>query len=216
MSMGKLFNIEEIEQAAKAVDREERWFALEGRRFGEHSPMPLKVKVHSGGEAWTRSWTKGAQDYAKSLSPSERRRFAENSANPLTMDADALVKANRAAIRGSGMLVAVALVGPVVGDVDEKLDPVVAKSYGFDKLPASVRALYERMADGTWAIPLQAEPPQEFVASDEQVHRLLAFPDFVNQVANCRRILVDESLESEEEALGNSAGGSASSGLGES
>ncbi len=196
------FDIDKLEQNAKAIEREVRWFPLEGRRFGEHSPMPLKIKISSGGEEWARCWNKGAQAYAKDLSPSERRRFGENAANPLTMDAEALLRANRAAIRGSGMLAAVALVGPVVDDPSKPLSPEYHDVFGAS-LPSEVVAKYKRRSDGMSSYPLQSDPPEDWIASDDQIHRLLAYPDFVNQVANFRRILVDEGAEGEAEALGN-------------
>lgn len=198
-----MLNLDVVESGAKKVDTEERWFALEGRRFGQYAEMPLKVKVRSGGEAWSRAWTRGAQDYSKDLSPGARRRFAESSANPLTMEADALVKANRSAIRGSGALLAVAACGPVVDDPSKPLSPKLAKIYGSETLSASAQAAYQRRPDGLYEIPVSSDPPEEFVATDDQVFRLLAFPDFVNQVANARRMLVEESAEVLEEELGN-------------
>jgi len=202
------FDLEKVEAQADQVDVDERWFPLEGRRFGDTASLPLKVKVASGGEAWQRGWTKGAQAYAKGLSPSERRRFNENATNPLTIDAPALPRANRAAIRESGALLAVALVGPIIDDPDGPLPPDVAEAYGMKSLPKEIRELYRLMTDGRWMIPVQVDPPEAFVASAEQIDRLLKYPDFVNQVGNCRRLLVEEGAEGLEEELGNFVGGS--------
>lgn len=214
MAQNSFFDVSKIDQQAGQVDADLRWFALEGRRFGDTAPLPLKVQVTSGGDDWQRGWTKGAQSYARKLGPGERRRFNENSANPLTIDAAALPVANRAAIRESGALKKVALVGPVVDDLDAPLDSEEARAYGFHRLPEAVKAHYRQRVDGKWQIPIQAEPPGEFLATPEQVDQLLKHSDFVTQVGNARRLLVEEGAEALEEELGNFVGGSAGPGPG--
>jgi hypothetical protein len=203
-----MFNLDQVERQSAEVDQDERWFVLEGRRFGDTSPMPLKVKVRSGGDKWQRGWTKGAQAYAKDLSPSARREFDRGSGNPLTINPDALPRANRAALRESGALLAVAVVGPELDDLDHPMTAAQEKIYGFKKLPASIRPHYLKRTDGKWAIPVQAEPPAEFRASDEQVSHLHKYPEFVNGVGRARQLLVEEGKESLEDELGNFVAGS--------
>lgn len=212
--MTNLFDVDKTLAHAESVERDTRWYPLEGRYFGELSPTPLKVLVTGGGEAWGRAWTEGAQSYAKRLSPSARKAFNKNATNPLTINPDALPPANRRAIEKSGALLRVALLGPELKDPDN-LPQEVQDAYGMKKLPPAVRRLYVLGSDGYWRIPLQADPPAEFVATDEQVHRLMANNMFVNQVAEARRLLLEEGEESEESERGNSEGGSAGSDGGE-
>lgn len=214
MAEKNLFDVEELERRADALQEEQRWFELEGRVFGDTSPRPLKVLVTSGGDAWSRGWTRGCQEYARRLSPAARRRFHENAQSPLTIDSDALPQATRSAIRESGALLKVAFVGPILQSLEAPLGKDLAAAYGIDKLPADVAALYVRQPDGTYKIPAQTAPPAIWTATSDQVFRLLKYPDFVNQVANARRLLVDEELEDEEDALGNSGGGSGTPGPG--
>lgn len=213
-----MFKVDSIEKRAEDAQREVRWFPCTGKVFGDQSPTPLKMQVRAGGEKWNRAWTAGMQEYAKGLPSGKRRRFNQNAQNPMTIDAEALVAANRAAIRESGVLVAVAACGPIVEFLDQPLPPDVGKAYAFSDgvLPEALRALYRRRADGWYEIPVQTAPPEVLLLDAGDVDRLLKFPDFVNQVAEFRRQLVDEDAEGEEEELGNSASGSAPADAGQS
>lgn len=208
MARKNLFDVEAIERQARAVDDDVRWFALEGRQFGETSPIPLKVKVATGGDAWGRGWTKGMQDFARGLSPKKKKAFNVSATNPLLIDTAALEKANRKAIAESGALLMVAMVGHPLEDPNAPLPTHLQALYGGEKLPAEVREAYRLRDDGMWEIPLQAEPPAALIAAPEQVQRLMAFREFVNQVGGARRELVEDAAEDEETELGNLPGGS--------
>lgn len=199
-----------IEANAEAVSRDEGWFALKSLAFGPQSPTPLKVKVANNNSAWRRGWTMGCQSYAKDLTAAGRRRFSENCQNPMTIDSDALPKANRAAIRESGALLEVAVIGPILDDLDAPLPRDIQKTYEIESemLPESLKKLYVRRPDGRYAIPLSTEPPAEWLCTDDQVYRLLKFDDFVNDIGEAHRLLVEEGSRALEDDIQNLQSGS--------
>ena len=202
------FRSEAVEAAANLVDRDVDWRMCEGRKFGLESGYALRIKIGTGGTAWNRGFVKGCQVYARKLSGSKQRQFAKNCTNPATMDSDALVIANRSAIRVSGILKEVAYAGPTFEN-EEKFRAWVAGQLPLvvsgesEEPPKDPDSYFRQSADGSWSIPLSVDPPEEYEADEAQIFKLLAYDEFLLQVGVQRRILEEEGAQSEDDELGN-------------
>lgn len=212
-----LIDVDAFKARQSMVDEATRWFAFEGPVLGEQSPTPLAVKLFSGGKKWGAGWTKGMQSYVASLPAGQRRKFNEKDAKSyLTLPPDCLEMANRAAIRHSGAVLAVKLVGPVLSDpaADLPADVVRAYKFRFQRLPEDLAAMYRLKDDGTYAIPLQTEPHPLFRASAEQILVLMGLREFVNDIGTFHVQLTSEETENEEGDLANLDDGSDTAGPG--
>lgn len=202
--------VDRIEQHAQRLEDEESWFELKSRAFGRDSVCPLKILVSHCGQKWQRAWNNGLQSYRRQLSKGKKRQFDDVSKNPLALPPDTLAVANLRAVEESGALVKVALVGPVLDRPSARLTTEQRKNYEIagERLPEHIQDLYERSEDGLYRIPIQTEPPPEWVVPEDEVGRLLKWSTFVNEVGEAHVRLVDEGSEGMEDEMGNSSAGS--------
>lgn len=190
------------------------WFLFEGKAFGDQSNCPLKVRLSTGAEDWSKKWTDGSSEYARRLPPGERKRFVQSAQAAITTDSAAITYASRYAIRETGIIKGVSPVFPLVQDVEKELLLADQKVFGWKTLPAELAALYRQRSDGRWGLPIQVAPPEIYLATPDAINKLLAFEDFISQVAAHRMTLSQERVEIEEEELENLALGSKPSALG--
>jgi len=218
MTSNSLINVEAIKARQQELDDSERWFAFDGPVLGELSPTPFKVKIYAGGKRWGDGWTKGMQDYVRGLPGNQKRRFQqEHSRTHVTLPPGCLELANRAAIRASEAVRAVALVGPPLESLEGPLPDAIATTYGLPQgssFPEDVLRAYVLGDDGTYRIPLQATPPEMFLASPEQVLAFMGLREFVNDVGAFHAQLMEGETEQEAPALKNSVSGSGAKGRG--
>lgn len=208
------FQLGAVQEAQSVVDRDVGWFALEGRAFGDTSPYPLKVKVGTATDSWSRFWQEGCDDYNKTLkSHKKKQEFAKQAQNPLLMPPKVLAMANRSAIENSGALHKVAWCGPAFPSFDDveawfrgELE-VLANSEPVPAPEGFSPSDFKHQPDGTYMLPESSDPPPDWVASADQVERLIAMNSFVNQVGNCRRLLEEEGAQEDAEELESSGRG---------
>ncbi len=204
------FDLSLLKEIQEEVGADTGWFALDGRAFGKSGKHPLKVKVGTGGEAWNTGFNEGCQQYARGLpNDGARRVFAKNCENPATMDRPSLIVASRQGIKTSDALKVVAWVGPRFAGKDPadssrqfeaylKGDaPVVINGHTMD-MPDDARKYFVMEPGGEWSVPIESEPPFDWVAPENAVKHLKTDADFVIQVGSFRRRLEDEGQDDPE------------------
>lgn len=207
------FRFDQVAAAKKTIASDQAWMALEGRAYGTESGYPLKVLVTTAPEKWAAGWNSGNQKYAAKLNPAGKRRFAEQCQNMATMPREAFMRATRNAIAESECLLGVAWVGPIF-ETEEELDAWISGdlkiSSGDEDVnpPKGIREAFTLDKDfGTWSVPITHDPPEDWMATPDQIERLLAFDDFCIQVGGCRRILEEEGQDPEDDSAKNSETG---------
>ena len=209
------FRVETVLATKESVDQETTWTALEGRVFGLEGHYPLKIFIGTGGDKWQPAWQSGCQKYAKRLKTRKRKaEFAEECMNPAIMPQAALSMANRRGIERSGCLKKVSWRGPEFKSESDLDDWISGKSeYLIDEdpcdVPDDIRRLYV-FDDGIWRVQVTTEPPEEWLATAEQIGQLLEVDVFNDQVGGARRVLEEDGGDLEDEGdLKNSGSGPA-------
>ena len=203
-------DIQAIDDHVHDVENAQKWYRFEDIKFGPKSVAPLKALIGAGGGRWEKRISEANQDVADKLKSNKARtEYALHNLSLKTQNPDENTSANRVAIDKTRCLKQVSLAGPVF-DVQADFDDWISGQknvYVYNKpLPApdNARKIFEKTSTGQILLPDQADPPEDWVLSKQDVFRLKKHADFIKWVTEWRVELETEGRGDEEDDRKNS------------